>query len=70
MTKHSQSSQPPRLCRDERRQTEVLERHRPAWAHKDSDGFSLKLDYLPLIPGAQIVQRKPKAEEAKAPRRR
>ena len=33
-----------------------------AWAHKDGDGFSLKLDYLPLIPGAQIALRKPKAE--------
>jgi hypothetical protein len=38
-----------------------------AWAHKDGDGFCLKLDYLPLIPGAQIVMRKPKAEEAEAP---
>jgi hypothetical protein len=38
-----------------------------AWAHKDGDGFSLKLDYLPLIPGPQIVMRKPKAEEAEAP---
>jgi Cytochrome C and Quinol oxidase polypeptide I len=37
------------------------------WAHKDGDGFSLKLDYLPLIPGAQIVLRNPKAEEAEAP---
>jgi hypothetical protein len=32
--------------------------------HEDGDGFSLKLDYLPLIPGAQIVLRKPKAEGA------
>ena len=38
-----------------------------AWTHEDGDGFSLKLDYLPLIPGAQIVLRKPKAEEAEAP---
>ena len=38
-----------------------------AWAHEDGDGFSLKLDYLPLISGAQIVLRKPKAEEAEAP---
>jgi hypothetical protein len=39
-----------------------------AWAHEDGEGFFLKLDYLPLIPGAQIVLRKPKADEAeKAP---
>jgi hypothetical protein len=38
-----------------------------AWAHKDGDGFSLKLDYLPLIPGAPIVLRNLKAEEAEAP---
>jgi hypothetical protein len=38
-----------------------------AWAHEDGEGFSLKLDYLPLIPGAQIVLRKPKAEEAEVP---
>jgi hypothetical protein len=31
-----------------------------AWAHKDGDGFSLKLDYLPLIQGAQIVLRNPR----------
>ena len=38
-----------------------------AWAHEDGEGFSLKLDYLPLISGAQIVLRKPKADEAEAP---
>ena len=32
-----------------------------AWAHSDGDGFSLKLDYLPLN-DAEIVIRKPKAE--------
>ncbi len=34
-----------------------------AWAHKDAEGFSLKLDFLPLN-GAEIVIRKPKASEA------
>lgn len=34
-----------------------------AWPHNDGDGFNLKLDYLPLN-GAEIVIRKPKAEEA------
>ena len=34
-----------------------------AWAHKDGEGFGLTLDYLPLN-GADIVIRKPKAEEA------
>jgi len=34
-----------------------------AWAHGDGEGFSLKLDYLPLN-GAEIVIRKPKAEGA------
>jgi hypothetical protein len=34
-----------------------------AWAHADGEGFSLKLDYLPLN-GAEIVVRKPKAEPA------
>jgi hypothetical protein len=34
-----------------------------AWPHKDGDGFGLKLDYLPLN-GAEIVLRKPKADEA------
>ena len=38
-----------------------------AWAHEDGDGFSVKLDYLPLIPGVQIVLRKPKADETEAP---
>lgn len=32
-----------------------------AWAHQDGEGFSLKLDYLPLN-GAEIVIRKPKAD--------
>ena len=35
-----------------------------AWAHEDGEGYSLKLDYLPLIKDAQIVLRKPKATEA------
>jgi hypothetical protein len=34
-----------------------------AWPHGDGEGFNLKLDYLPLN-GADIVIRKPKAEEA------
>ena len=34
-----------------------------AWAHKDGEGFSLKLDFLPLN-GAELVIRKPKANEA------
>ena len=34
-----------------------------AWAHKDGEGFSLKLDFLPLN-GAELVIRKPKADEA------
>jgi hypothetical protein len=38
-----------------------------AWAHEDGEGFSLKLDFLPLNKDAQIVLRKPKAEEAEAP---
>ena len=33
-----------------------------AWSHKDGEGFSLKLDFLPLS-GAEIVIRKPKANE-------
>ncbi|HEY1745722.1 MAG TPA: hypothetical protein VGG11_03005 [Xanthobacteraceae bacterium] len=33
------------------------------WPHEDGEGFNLKLDYLPLN-GADIVIRKPKAEEA------
>jgi hypothetical protein len=37
-----------------------------AWAHGDGDGFNLKLDYLPLN-DAEIVIRKPKAEQADAP---
>jgi hypothetical protein len=36
-----------------------------AWTHGDGDGFNLKLDYLPLN-GAEIVIRKPKADEAEA----
>jgi hypothetical protein len=35
------------------------------WTHADGEGFNLKLDYLPLN-GAEIVIRKPKAEEAEA----
>jgi len=34
-----------------------------AWPHKDGEGFNLKLDFLPLN-GAELVVRKPKAEEA------
>jgi hypothetical protein len=34
-----------------------------AWAHSDGEGFNLKLEYLPLN-GAEIVIRKPKADEA------
>jgi hypothetical protein len=41
-THHDQADS--QSSRDERGQTEVLKRHRPAWAHKDGDGFSLKLD--------------------------
>jgi hypothetical protein len=35
------------------------------WPHSDGDGFSLKLDYLPLN-GAELVIRKPKPKDAKA----
>jgi hypothetical protein len=35
------------------------------WPHEDGDGFSMKLDYLPLN-GADIVIRKPKAESDEA----
>ena len=34
-----------------------------AWAHKDGEGFSLKLDFLPLN-RAELVIRKPKAKKA------
>ena len=34
-----------------------------AWPHKDGEGFNLKLDFLPLN-GAELVIRKPKADEA------
>ena len=37
-----------------------------AWAHKDGEGFNLKLDFLPLN-GAEIVIRKPKVDEADGP---
>lgn len=33
------------------------------WPHADGDGFNVKLDLLPLN-GAEIVIRKPKADEA------
>jgi hypothetical protein len=33
------------------------------WPHGDGEGFSLKLDYLPLN-GADIVIRKPRVEDA------
>ena len=35
-----------------------------AWAHQDGKGFSVKLDYLPLNGGAEIVIREPRAEQA------
>jgi hypothetical protein len=38
------------------------------WPHEDGEGFNLKLDYLPLNPDADIVIRKPKAEQAEAAR--
>ncbi len=34
-----------------------------AWSHRDGEGFNVKLDFLPLN-GAEIVIRKPKADEA------
>jgi hypothetical protein len=34
-----------------------------AWPHSDGEGFFVKLEFMPLTPGAQIVIRKPKAEE-------
>ena len=37
-----------------------------AWAHQDGKGFSVKLDYLPLNGGAEIVIREPRAEQAPA----
>jgi hypothetical protein len=37
-----------------------------AWVHADGWGFNVKLDYLPLN-NAEIVIRKPKADEADAP---
>jgi hypothetical protein len=40
-----------------------LARDRTVWSHGDGEGFNLKLDYLPLN-GAEIVIRKPKADEA------
>nr|WP_036279939.1 hypothetical protein [Methylocystis sp. ATCC 49242] len=36
-----------------------------AWAHPDGEGFSLKLDLVPLN-GAEIVIRKPKPTEEAA----
>ena len=36
-----------------------------AWVHGDGEGFNMKLDFLPLN-GAEIVIRKPKADEAEA----
>jgi hypothetical protein len=35
-----------------------------AWPHEDGEGFSLKLDYLPLVRDAQLVLRKPRPNEA------
>jgi hypothetical protein len=37
-----------------------------ARAHRDGKGFSVKLDYLPLNGGAEIVIREPRAEQALA----
>ncbi len=34
-----------------------------AWPHKDGEGFNLRFDLMP-INGAEIVIRKPKADEA------
>ena len=34
-----------------------------AWAHKDGEGFGLKLNFLPLNPDAEIVIRTPRAEK-------
>jgi hypothetical protein len=34
-----------------------------AWQHADGEGFSLKLDYLPLD-GADIVIRTPRSDDA------
>jgi len=36
------------------------------WSHNDGEGFNMKLDMLPLN-GAEIVIRRPKAEEGGAP---
>ena len=33
-------------------------------AHQDGKGFSVKLDYLPLNGGVEIVIREPRAEQA------
>jgi hypothetical protein len=35
-----------------------------AFAHRDGEGFYLKLDFLPRDPDVEIVIRKPKADEA------
>lgn len=35
------------------------------WPHKDGEGFSLKLDFMPLN-GAELVVRTPKDTDAKA----
>jgi hypothetical protein len=32
------------------------------WPHEDGDGFSMKLNFLPLDPEADLVIRKPKAD--------
>jgi hypothetical protein len=32
------------------------------WPHADGKGFSLKLNYLPLVPGAELVIREPLPE--------
>jgi hypothetical protein len=36
------------------------------WPHEDGDGFSMKLNFLPLDPSADLVIRKPRAEVAPA----
>lgn len=35
-----------------------------AWAHADGEGFNLRLEYLPLLDGAEIVVRTPKTDLA------
>jgi hypothetical protein len=39
-----------------------------AWENADGEGFSLKLDYLPLTPSARIVVRKAKPKQQREER--